>query len=166
MKRVRLLLICLILAIAYTLYASTTTTVNNNSIMQLLPKYQTDTFNNSTESKNFKVDRNIDWKRLVVERDQYITSISDSSIYDRKGTVVIIMAYYRSGSSFFGELFNRNPDVFYLFEPLLPYTPNCGRLYKERLELLYNISKCDFRFVPDAYKLAHSITGYRDENIG
>ena len=33
---------------------------------------------------------------------------------------VMILAYLRSGSSFLGELFNRNPNVFYLFEPLYP----------------------------------------------
>ncbi|CAH1788376.1 unnamed protein product, partial [Owenia fusiformis] len=31
---------------------------------------------------------------------------------------VIIFTYRRSGSSFFAELFNQNPDVFYMFEPL------------------------------------------------
>lgn len=32
--------------------------------------------------------------------------------------MVVILTYQRCGSSFFGQLFNTNPDVFYLYEPL------------------------------------------------
>ena len=31
---------------------------------------------------------------------------------------VIILTYQRSGSSFFGQMFNSNPNAFYMFEPL------------------------------------------------
>jgi len=31
---------------------------------------------------------------------------------------VIIVTYQRCGSSFFGNIFNLNPDVFYAYEPL------------------------------------------------
>ena len=31
---------------------------------------------------------------------------------------VVVLTYQRCGSSFFGQLFNTNPDVFYMFEPL------------------------------------------------
>jgi hypothetical protein len=31
---------------------------------------------------------------------------------------VIVLTYQRCGSSFFGQLFNTNPDVFYMYEPL------------------------------------------------
>ena len=31
---------------------------------------------------------------------------------------VVILTYQRCGSSFFGQLFNTNPDVFYMYEPL------------------------------------------------
>ena len=30
----------------------------------------------------------------------------------------MIVTYMRSGSTFTGDLFNQNPDVFYVFEPL------------------------------------------------
>ncbi|XP_013419072.1 carbohydrate sulfotransferase 1-like [Lingula anatina] len=33
-------------------------------------------------------------------------------------TGVLIFGYYRSGSSFIGEMFNRNPNALYIFEPL------------------------------------------------
>ena len=36
--------------------------------------------------------------------------------------VIIIMAQWRFGSSVFGELFNQNSDLFYLFEPLYTTT--------------------------------------------
>jgi len=32
--------------------------------------------------------------------------------------LVIILTYQRCGSSFFGHMFNSNPSVFYMFEPL------------------------------------------------
>ena len=41
-----------------------------------------------------------------------------------KGTV--LLTYYRSGSSFLGQLFNQHPDVFYHFEPLFPYSRDCS----------------------------------------
>ena len=31
---------------------------------------------------------------------------------------MLVVAYQRTGSSFLGELFNHNPDVFYWFEPV------------------------------------------------
>ena len=31
---------------------------------------------------------------------------------------VVLLAYYRGGSSMLGELMNQNPEVFYVFEPL------------------------------------------------
>lgn len=37
----------------------------------------------------------------------------------RPKTIVVLLAYYRSGSTFTGEFFNQHPQVFYLFEPLL-----------------------------------------------
>ena len=31
---------------------------------------------------------------------------------------MILLTYQRSGSSFLGQIFNRNPEAFYAFEPL------------------------------------------------
>ena len=47
---------------------------------------------------------------------------------------VIIIAYRRSGSSFIGEMFNRNPQIFYLFEPIHPVEKIAGM---GRYPLLY-----------------------------
>ncbi len=35
--------------------------------------------------------------------------------------LVVVLIYQRCGSSFFGQVFNTNPDVFYLYEPLYLY---------------------------------------------
>ena len=32
--------------------------------------------------------------------------------------MALIVTYQRCGSSFFGELFDENPDAFYLYEPV------------------------------------------------
>ena len=37
---------------------------------------------------------------------------------EQKITKLILVTYYRSGSTFLGQLFNQNPDAFYWFEPL------------------------------------------------
>lgn len=42
--------------------------------------------------------------------------------------LVIIVAGYRTGSTFVGEFFNQHPDVFYIFEPLY-YTARYLPLY-------------------------------------
>ena len=36
--------------------------------------------------------------------------------------IVIIVTFMRSGSTFLGELFNVHDDVFYMFEPLHPWS--------------------------------------------
>ncbi|CAG5113402.1 Oidioi.mRNA.OKI2018_I69.chr2.g7513.t1.cds [Oikopleura dioica] len=62
-----------------------------------------------------------------------------------KGTV--LLTYYRSGSSFLGQLFNQHPDVFYHFEPLFPYSRDCSSdspaFKKEKIENLERILSCD-----------------------
>lgn len=52
-----------------------------------------------------------------------------------RGSRVMILAYQRSGSSFIGEMFNRNPEVFYLFEPIQPIEIATG---KGKFPLLYD----------------------------
>ena len=48
---------------------------------------------------------------------------------------VMILAYRRSGSSFLGEMFNRNPKIFYLFEPIQPIEVIAGH---GKFPLLYD----------------------------
>ena len=68
---------------------------------------------------------------------------------------VLIVAYHRSGSSFLGEMFNRDPNVFYLFEPI--HTIDSFLDARRRFPILYDtlirnlldtIFKCDFTKYP------------------
>lgn len=78
--------------------------------------------------------------------------------------VVIIFTSKRSGSTLLGELFNQNREIFYLFEPLFPYTRNCDILRQERTRLLEKISRCDFSDMPEDYVNAFSTTKHTDKN--
>nr|CAB3230836.1 carbohydrate sulfotransferase 1 [Phallusia mammillata] len=60
----------------------------------------------------------------------------------RKG--VIILTSHRSGSTFFGQLFNQRPDVFFHFEPLLPFGYGCAKIDDPlRVEYLTNLFQCN-----------------------
>jgi hypothetical protein len=37
---------------------------------------------------------------------------------EKKVSKILLVTSHRSGSTFVGELFNKNPDAFYIFEPL------------------------------------------------
>ena len=45
-------------------------------------------------------------------------SMKHTSVLPRQKNGVVILTYYRSGSSFLGQIFNQHPEVFYHFEPL------------------------------------------------
>ncbi|KAG8438818.1 hypothetical protein GDO86_005130 [Hymenochirus boettgeri] len=73
---------------------------------------------------------------------------------------IIILATTRSGSSFLGQIFNQNPDIFYLYEPLYhvqrAFTNSSGRVQKPidrrsllgaYRDLLHNLYNCDFYFL-------------------
>ena len=58
---------------------------------------------------------------------------------------LLLLTYFRSGSSFLGEFFNQNPETFYLFEPLFPYGNDCANdtFRQEKVQLLRSLLKCD-----------------------
>jgi len=60
----------------------------------------------------------------------------------RSKSTVVLFTYYRSGSTFTGELFNQHKDVFYLFEPLILAGIETGaeNIKKELLERIFD---CD-----------------------
>ncbi|XP_044133413.1 carbohydrate sulfotransferase 1-like [Bufo gargarizans] len=78
---------------------------------------------------------------------------------------ILILATARSGSSFLGQLFNQNPDVFYLYEPLyhvqgmfsnangLPTLERRSLLGAYR-DLLHNLYDCDFYLLENYIKPA------------
>lgn len=63
--------------------------------------------------------------------------------------LVYILTTWRSGSSFFGELFNQNPGVFFLYEPLWHiwqklYPGDALSLQGAERDMLRALYKCDF----------------------
>ena len=67
---------------------------------------------------------------------------------NRPQTRVIVLAYGRTGSSFLGGIFNANPDVFYIYEPLLTlqkFTNQSSDSYiNHAKEVLHSILNCNF----------------------
>lgn len=96
-----------------------------------------------------------------LSRDDHKSLQDPTGIPDPRGVPrgtrsnILILAYHRSGSSFLGEMFNRNPEVFYLFEPVHPIDVFLGA--HRRFPLLYDtlvrqlldtIFKCSFNKHP------------------
>lgn len=76
--------------------------------------------------------------------------------------VILLVTNKRSGSSFVGEMFMRNPKAYYLFEPLFPYTRECHLLQKERIETLEKFSRCQFDDVRQEYAKVFNWTHKED----
>ncbi|XP_071507045.1 carbohydrate sulfotransferase 1-like [Diadema antillarum] len=80
---------------------------------------------------------------------QYDLRDTDSSSQLR--TRVVIVTTKRSGSSFVGELFNSNPEIFYMFEPLFSITFDVlyhrlspKNAVKESLYIWNHILRCNY----------------------
>jgi len=63
-------------------------------------------------------------------------------------TRVLLVTAHRSGSTFLGELFNRNPNAFYIFEPLASVqnehsTLGCDEHFDEKSNILERYYNCD-----------------------
>nr|XP_039262174.1 carbohydrate sulfotransferase 3-like [Styela clava] len=76
--------------------------------------------------------------------------VKDAQLYPNATKIVFILTNQRSGSSFFGDLFNHNGKAFYLFEPLLPFRPSCEN-EEVQLQVLKNISLCNFKNLTEKY---------------
>ncbi|XP_072024237.1 carbohydrate sulfotransferase 1-like [Amphiura filiformis] len=66
---------------------------------------------------------------------------------DVKPVHIVIVTNRRSGSSFLGQIFNQNPNVFFHFEPL-KLTEWKKELYPNATKLITNIFKCRFDATP------------------
>ncbi|TSS97538.1 Carbohydrate sulfotransferase 2 [Bagarius yarrelli] len=67
----------------------------------------------------------------------------------RKRQLVYILTTWRSGSSFFGELFNQNPGAFFLYEPMWHiwqklYPGDALSLQGAERDMLSALYRCDF----------------------
>ena len=49
---------------------------------------------------------------------------------------------YRSGSSFLGSIFDKNPDVFYLFEPMTAFHANQEMVDKFQRSRISKVEIC------------------------
>lgn len=80
------------------------------------------------------------------EKNDYILSGIPSKGQSRK---VLIVSYFRSGSSWFGGLLSKTPKTFYLFEPLhlteVPLSEGGDELYTTyKLSRLEELFQCGF----------------------
>ena len=81
---------------------------------------------------------------------------------------VFVVTQCRSGSSFFGEIFNRQPNVTYFYEPLYPFrSKDCGpaaeELYEASVAAVENITRCQLHALAPSYKNAFETTKQPDE---
>ena len=87
--------------------------------------------------------------------NEYSLQTRNDSGYLNNQRHIIILTLYRSGSTFFSELFNRNNDSMFIFEPLHSYKmledrnvfPKPSRLLFTQ-KLLKAIFECDFSNIP------------------
>uniref|UniRef100_A0A8C6UZM4 Sulfotransferase n=1 Tax=Neogobius melanostomus TaxID=47308 RepID=A0A8C6UZM4_9GOBI len=68
--------------------------------------------------------------------------------YQDNSTLIYVLTTWRSGSSFFGELFNQNPEVFFLYEPMWHiwqklYPGDAVSLQGAARDMLSSLYRCD-----------------------
>ncbi|XP_017328144.1 carbohydrate sulfotransferase 2a [Ictalurus punctatus] len=78
----------------------------------------------------------------------------------KKRQLVYVLTTWRSGSSFFGELFNQNPGVFFLYEPMWHiwqklYPGDALSLQGAERDMLSALYRCDF----SVFQLYHTQAG-------
>ncbi|XP_051985106.1 carbohydrate sulfotransferase 2a [Xyrauchen texanus] len=85
----------------------------------------------------------------------------------KKRQLVYVLTTWRSGSSFFGELFNQNPDVFFLYEPMWHiwqklYPGDAVSLQGAARDMLSSLYRCDF----SVFQLYNSPGGKNITSLG
>lgn len=65
-----------------------------------------------------------------------------TDLYFSQRELVLLFTFYRSGSTFTGQLLNQHPDVFYLFEPLIIAAAETGEneFKNQILDRIFNCS--------------------------
>ena len=64
-----------------------------------------------------------------------------------KRKLIVLSAMYRSGSSFLGSIFDKNPEVFYLFEPMTGFEAFEHKAMPAKLEMLKDIKNCELPYL-------------------
>ncbi|XP_012670789.1 carbohydrate sulfotransferase 2a [Clupea harengus] len=85
----------------------------------------------------------------------------------RKRQLIYVLTTWRSGSSFFGELFNQNPEVFFLYEPMWHiwqklYPGDAVSLQGAARDMLNSLYRCDF----SVFQLYNSPGGKNVTSLG
>ncbi|XP_063674802.1 carbohydrate sulfotransferase 1-like [Bolinopsis microptera] len=84
--------------------------------------------------------------------------------------LTLILSQQRSGSSWLGSIFNSDPEIFYLFEPLHTKIYQSSSLLLStvdaQVEILHNICTCNFDSeIPSYGVLEHSSVGQRAQTL-
>uniref|UniRef100_A0A0K8R4A2 Putative secreted protein n=1 Tax=Ixodes ricinus TaxID=34613 RepID=A0A0K8R4A2_IXORI len=80
---------------------------------------------------------------------------------------ILLVAYFRSGSSFLGAALSQNPLTFYHFEPLSVLHNDHtkpAQITSLSYKTIQNIFRCDFEHVPEYIKQAKSFSHYFTRN--
>jgi len=99
----------------------------------------------------------------TVRKVPYNKSFSHNRTLLFRKKVILLLSNKRSGTSFAGHLFYENPTIFYLFEPLFPFTRSCEVLQQERVNFLRQILHCEFENLQKQYQNAFLVTNHSDE---
>ncbi|XP_060779730.1 carbohydrate sulfotransferase 1-like [Neoarius graeffei] len=98
------------------------------------------------------------------ENDHSLKSSDNNSVSTKHTTAparkhILLFSQTRSGSSFAGQLFNQNPDIFYLYEPLYHaqqtfcsyrkclWKPSARVMQGVYRDLLFNLYTCDLNYL-------------------
>ncbi|CAN8006688.1 unnamed protein product, partial [Ixodes hexagonus] len=76
----------------------------------------------------------------------------NNTTVQKENMIILVIAYFRSGSSLVGKLLSQHPRTFYHFEPLYFYAlAKAARSVNitEGLNTMSNILRCDFTHAPD-----------------
>ena len=107
--------------------------------------------NDEIAKENQNISRGARAGKLSYTRGLHESRAENSQVSQETNVNVLIIAYHRSGSSFLGEMFNRDPNVFYIFEPI--HTIDSFLDARRRFPILYDtlirhlldtIFNCDF----------------------
>ena len=100
-------------------------------------------------SKQEFIHQQEDFEKLFFEdkKLENISSVDGATKRQKTKTNVLLITAHRSGSTFLGELFNRNNDAFYLFEPLAAVqgshsTDECDLLINEKHSYMSSLFNC------------------------
>jgi hypothetical protein len=119
-------------------------------------------------------------KKLEADADSVIptfppskdwTKFGSSKPPERKRKLIILSAMFRSGSSFLGSLFDKNPNFNYYFEPLTMFKfPNLKKTHENphflshttpyKLEMLKDILECKIPFVTKYVNHIYRVKGF------